>query len=54
MVVPTQRQRPVESDEQRKRMPKASVAATNGHTNGKLHWHFTGNLDEYLGDWSDG
>ena len=22
---------------------------TNG--NGKLEWHFTGNLDEYLGDW---
>ena len=50
-----QRQRPVESDEQRKRMPKASVGASNGHTNGngKLHWHFTGNLDEYLTDWPD-
>ena len=44
-------QRQVESDEQRKRMPKASVGASNGHGNGKLEWHFTGNLDEYLGDW---
>jgi hypothetical protein len=38
-------------------MPKASVGASNGHTNdngnGKLHWHFTGSLDEYLADWPD-
>jgi hypothetical protein len=55
VVVPMQRQRPPESDEQRKRMPKASVGASNGHTNGKgkLEWHFTGNLDDYLTDWSD-
>ncbi len=49
VVVLMQRQRPVESDEQRKRMPKASVAATSGSTNGKLHWNFIRNLDEYLG-----
>ena len=53
VVVPVQRQRPPASEEQRKRMPQASVAATNGHTNGKLDWHFSGNLDEYLGDWPD-
>lgn len=52
VVVPMQRQRPPESDEQRKRMPKAS---SNGHVNGngKLHWQFTGNIEKYLGDWPD-
>ena len=31
------------------------LAVTNGRTNGngKLDWHFTGILDEYLGDWPD-
>ncbi len=29
-------------------MTKASVGTSHGHTNGngKLEWHFTGNLDE--------
>jgi hypothetical protein len=52
--IPMQRQRPPESDEQRKRMPKAS---SNGHTNGnghgKFHWDFTGNLADYLADWPE-
>ncbi len=36
-------------------MPKASVDASNGQTNGngKIDWHFTGRLDEYLADWPD-
>jgi hypothetical protein len=62
ILVPMQSQRPPESDEQRKRMPKASQGpvASNGHTgasngtsngNGKLHWQFTGDLSPYLADW---
>jgi hypothetical protein len=55
--IPVQRQRPPESDEERKRMPKPGHAASNGHTNGngngKLHWQFTGSLDEYLADWPE-
>lgn len=65
IMVPLQAQRPPESDEQRKRMPRPvrGHAASNGHTgasngtshngngNGKLHWHFSGRLDQYLADW---
>ena len=52
--VPVQRQRPPESDEQRGRMPKASANGhVNGNGNGKLHWHFTGSVDQYLADWPD-
>jgi hypothetical protein len=52
VMVPIQRQRPIESDEQRARMPKAHL---NGHTNGngKLPWQFTGSVDEYLADWPE-
>jgi hypothetical protein len=58
--VPVQPRRPPESDEQRRRMPRANLnghTASNGHTNGngygRLHWEFTGDLAPYLANWDD-
>ncbi len=49
-----QRQRPVESDEHSKRMPKATVGALMGRPMAKASpMGFYGNLDDYLADWPD-